>query len=303
MRRSVIRASVLVLLSVCIVSCVSKVQYDRCVSDAAAARTQEEARQKENGAKVHTLELAVADAQTATQERDAKLSELSTADHNLQTRLDEATAMNEQLRGELQRLGKDVDKILSERGTLSKALEDAKSRLDELRKAQAAAEARAGLFRDFARRFKPLADAGQIRVDVRRGQLVMTVSGDLLFETGRSELRPAGRGALMEIAHALQTTAPGASGRRLLVTANVDPPDAKARHVKSTWELTAARAVTVVEYLVSLGVPATSLAAAGAGAFDPLAPNDNADGRAKNRRIEIALLPSSEEAQSVPSAK
>src|SRR5258708_2079951 len=177
MRRSVIRACVLVLLSWSVASCVSKVHYDRCVSDAAAARTLEEARQKENGAKLHALELAVADAQTATQERDAKLSELSTADHNLQTRLDEATAMNEQLRGELQRLGKDVDKILSDRGTLSKALEDAKSRLDELRKAQAAAEARAGLFRDFARRFKPLADAGQIRADARRGQLVMTVSG------------------------------------------------------------------------------------------------------------------------------
>ena len=303
MWRLVIRLSTLLLSSGLLASCVSKVNYDRCVSDAAAARMQDETRQKENGAKIHALELAIAEAQSATQECDSKLSELSTADHNLQTRLDEATAMNEQLRGELQRLGKDVDKILSERGTLSKALEDAKSRLDELRKTQAAAEARAALFRDFARRFKPLADAGQIRVDARRGQLVMTVSGDLLFETGRGELRPAGRGALMEIAHALQTTSPASSGRRFLVTAHVDPPDGKARHAKSTWDLTAARAVSVVEYLVSLGVPATSLTAAGAGAFDPLTPNDNADGRTKNRRIEIALLPSGEEALSVPTAR
>jgi chemotaxis protein MotB len=303
MSRTVIRLGTLVLVSLLPVSCVSKVHYDRCVSDAAAAQVQDEARQKEARTRLHDLELALADAQAATQDRDSKLSELSTADHNLQTRLDEATAMNEQLRGELQRLGKDVDKILSERGTLSKALEDAKSRLDELRKAQAAAEARAALFRDFARRFKPLADAGQVRVDGRRGQLVMIVSGDLLFEAGRSDLRAAGRGALMEIAHALQTTSPGSSGRRFLVTASVDPPDVKPRHVKSTWELSAARAVAVVEYLVSLGVPGTSLTAAGAGAFDPAAPNDSADGRAKNRRIEIALLPSSEEVLSAAPAK
>jgi chemotaxis protein MotB len=273
------------------------------VSDAAAARVQDQAKEKEADARIHTLDIALAEAQAATQDCDSKLSELSTADHNLQTRLDEATAMNDQLRGELQRLGKDVDKILSERGTLSKALEDAKSRLDELRKAQAAAEARAALFRDFARRFKPLADAGQVRVDTRRGQLVMVVSSDLLFDTGRSDLRAAGRGALMEIAHALQTTSPASSGRRFVVTASVDPPDVKPRRVKSTWELTAARAVAVVEYLVSLGVPATSLAAAGAGAFDPLAPNDSADNRTKNRRIEIALLPSIEEVVTAAPAK
>jgi chemotaxis protein MotB len=83
----------------------------------------------------------------------------------------------------------------------------------------------------------------------------------------------------------------------------VDPPDVKPRHAKSTWELTAARAVSVVEFLVSLGVPATSLTAAAGGSFDPLAPNDNADSRAKNRRIEVALLPSSEEVLSATPAK
>jgi chemotaxis protein MotB len=56
------------------------------------------------------------------------------------------------------------------------------------------------------------------------------------------------------------------------------------------WDLTTARAVTVVRYLVSLGVPATSLTAAGAGSFDPIVPNDSADDRARNRRVEISLL-------------
>ena len=89
----------------------------------------------------------------------------TTTSHNVQAQLDEATAINQQLRGELERLGKDADKLLAERGTLSKALDDAKDRLDELRKAQAAAEARTQLFHDLAHRFKPLIDAGQLRIE------------------------------------------------------------------------------------------------------------------------------------------
>ncbi len=226
------------------------------------------------------------------QERDAKLSEVSTASHNVQTQLDEATAINQQLRGELERLGKDADKILVERGTLAKALDDARTRLEELRKAQAAAEERAQLFRDFEGRFKALIDAKQLRIELRRGRLVMDVTGDLLFDPNRVDVRPAGKGVVMEIARALETTSPPKSGRRFLVTAHVDEEPSKTRKVSSTWELTAGRAVTVVELLVSLGVPPASLTAAGAGAFDPLVPNDSAESRAKNRRVEISLMPS-----------
>jgi chemotaxis protein MotB len=281
--------------------CVPKREYDKVVADAATVRAAAEARQKEDAANAQALQERLAAAEAATQDREAKLSELSTTSHNLQSQLDEATAINQQLRGELQRLGKDVDKILADRGTISKALDDARARLDELRKAQAAAEARTALFRDWQQRFHALIDAGQLRVESRRGRLVMNVSGDLLFDAGKTELRTAGKGALMEIAHALQTSGPG---KRFLVTAHVDedPPPAKGKRARSTWELTTARAVTVVEYFVSLGVPGESLTAAGAGSFDALGPSDSADARARNRRVEIALLPSVEEVLPPPQA-
>ena len=149
------------------------------------------------------------------------------------------------------------------------------------------------LFKDFEQRFKPLIDAHQLRVEMRRGQLVMDVTGDLLFEPGKTEVRTAGKGVLMELARALQGSS---TGRRFLVTDHVDEEPAKTKHAKSPWELTATRAAAVVEYLVSLGVPATSLTAAGAGAVDPLVANDSPDDRAKNRRVEIALLPGADEA-------
>jgi chemotaxis protein MotB len=279
---------------------VSRAQYQECVTDAAKVRTDADAKQKDDAAKIQDLQQRLTAADTATQDRDAKLSDLSTASHNVQAQLDEATAMNQQLRAELSRLGQDVDKILADRGTLAKALDDAKARLDELRKAQAVAEDRARFFRDFAQRFKGLIDAGQLRVESRRGWLVVNVNGDLLFDEGRAEIRAAGKGALMEIARALQATSPPKSGRRFLVTAHVDVEPNKAHHFKSSWELTTARAVAAVEYLVSLRVPADALTAAGAGAFDPLVPGDSADAHAKNRRVEIALQPTAEETGVVP---
>jgi type VI secretion system protein ImpK len=76
----------------------------------------------------------------------------------------------------------------------------------------------------------------------------------------------------------------------------VDDEPLKSKHVKSLWELTAERAVAVVELLVSLGVPAVSLTAAGSGSADPLVANDSPADRAKNRRLEIALFPGADEA-------
>jgi flagellar motor protein MotB len=276
---------------------VLKKDYDECVTDAATYRASAETKQKADAASLLALGERITLAESATQDRDTKLADLSTSTHNLQAQLDEATAINQQLRGELERLGKDVDKVLAERGTLSKALDDAKARLDELRKAQAAAETRTLLFRDFGQRFKALIDAGQLRVETRRGQLVMEVTGDLLFDAGHADVRTVGRGVLMEIAHALQATvgSPPGSARRFLVTDHVDDEPLKVKRFRSLWELTAERAVSAVEYLASLGVPAASLTPAGAGSVDPLVANDSAADRAKNRRLEFALLPSADE--------
>jgi chemotaxis protein MotB len=275
--------------------CVLKRDYDKTVADAAQAKTQADADYKADQARIADLQQQLAQVQGELQDSDARLNDLTTTSHNVQAQLDEATAINQQLRGELERLGKDADKLLAERGTLSKALDDAKNRLDELRKAQATAEARTQLFHDLAYRFKPLIDAGQLRIDNRHGELVVDMSGDLLFDPAHAEIRTVGKGVLMELAHALQQLPPPPGGqgalRRFLVTSHVDDAPLRSKHYKDTWELTAARAAAAVEYLVSLGMPAQSLTAAGAGSFDPIVPNDSTEDRAKNRRLEIALLP------------
>jgi chemotaxis protein MotB len=233
------------------------------------------------------------------QQRDDKLNDLATTNHNLQQQLDEATAINSKMRAELERLGKNVDQMLAEKGTLSKALSDTKERLDELRKAQAAAEARAALFQQFVQKFKKMVDAGQLKIVTRNGRLVIQLPNDVLFDSGQTAIKPAGRDAIMLVAKVLQSV----KGRSFQVAGDTDNVPIQTQRFPSNWELSTARAVEVVRVLVAQGVDPKQLSAAGYGEFDPVADNASPDGRAKNRRIEITLQPNLDELVAAPEIK
>lgn len=194
------------------------------------------------------------------------MSDLSTANHNLQAKLDESTAISAQLRGDFERLGKNVDAMLQEKGTLSQALEDAKTRLEELRRAQAAADARRQLFKQFLRKLKSMIDAGQLRVVMRAGRLVIQLPNDVLFDSGPKSLKTAGKQALTELAKVLATV----PGRSFQVTGDTDNVPIHTERFPSNWELSTARAVEVVHFLTSQGVDPHALSAAGYGEFDPV---------------------------------
>jgi chemotaxis protein MotB len=290
---------VLVLAPALLAACVTKDKYDAAVTDAQQAHAQLEASQKACEAQAADLKQQLADAQTHAQDLEQKLSDLTTADHNLQAKLDEDTAINAQLRGELERLGKNVDSILAERGTMSKALDDAKGRLDELRKAQAAADARAALFKQFIQKLKSMIDAGQLRVATRAGRLVIQLPNDVLFDSGQTAIKPAGKQALTQLAKVFVTV----PGRSFQVAGDTDNLPIKNQRFPSNWELSTARAVEVVHFLVSQGIDPRVLSAAGYGEFDPVASNDTPDARAKNRRIEITLQPNLDELVAAPDIK
>jgi chemotaxis protein MotB len=284
------------------VACVTKDKYESAVQDAQkaqAALAAAQDQQKAKEAEIAALRQSLTDAQGQMQERDQKLSDLSTSDHNLQAQLDEATAINAKMRAELERLGKNVDQMLQDKGTLSKALDDAKSRLEELRKAQAAAEARAQLFQQFVQKFKKMIDAGQLKIATRNGRLVLQLPNDVLFDSGQTLIKPAGKDALVQIAQVLKTV----TGRKFQVAGDTDNVPIQTPRFPSNWELSTARAVEVVKLLIAQNVDPRSLSAAGYGEFDPMASNDGSDGRAKNRRIEISLQPNLDELVAAPAVK
>jgi len=270
--------------------CVPQGKYDAAAQDAQSTHTALAAaldREKSDQAQIAKLQADLQDAQAKDQTCEQALSDLTTSDHNVQAKLDEATALNANLRGELERLGKNVDQMLRDKGSLSTALDDAKARLEELRKAQAAAEARAALFQSFVQKFKKMIDAGQLKITTRNGRLVLQLPNDVLFDSGQTAIKPQGKTAIDQVAVVFKTV----SGRSFQVAGDTDNLPIQTTRFPSNWELSTARAVEVVKRLVAQGVDPKALSAAGYGEFDPVASNDTPDGRARNRRIEITLVP------------
>ena len=125
--------------------------------------------------------------------------------------------------------------------------------------------------------------AGQIQISRLRSGLKLNLSEEILFPSGSARLNASGQAVLRKV------------GRRLLelphsieVEGHTDDVPV-ARSYPSNWELAAARASSVVRLLVDLGVEPDRLKAVSRGEFMPVASNDTAEGRAKNRRIEIQL--------------
>ncbi|WP_437317822.1 OmpA family protein [Sorangium sp. So ce385] len=228
--------------------------------------------------------------------RDLRLSEVTTTEADLARRLDELAAMNEELSARLRSAGQSVGQLANERGSLSAELAEARAKVDELRRHQAAAEARAARMRDVASRLQATVDGGKVRVGIRGGLPLLEISSDALFDGARTEVKPAGRKLLAEVAGALRAIA----DHRFQVVGHTD--DRKARGAKraSSWDVATARAVAVVEVLIEGGVSPQRLSAAGAGEFAPVAPNASEEGRSKNRRIEIVLQAEQEGAGKAP---
>src|SRR6185436_1174008 len=118
---------------------------------------------------------------------------------------DDATAVNAELRAGLERLGKNADSLLAEKGNLSSALAEAKARLEELRKAQAAADQRAQLFKQLAMKFHKMIDSGQLKVRLRDGRMVIELANDVLFDSGQTTIKSEGQKAISDVASMLRT--------------------------------------------------------------------------------------------------
>jgi flagellar motor protein MotB len=162
-----------------------------------------------------------------------------------------------------------------------------KAEIEELKKQKAAAEARAKTMDDFVKRFRKMIDAGKLEITVRHGQIVLALDTEVLFEPGKTDVKAEGKTALKEIGDAIKSV----PNRRFQVAGHTDTTPIKTKEFPSNWELSTERAVVVVKLLIAEGVQASTVSAAGFAEFDPVGNNATPEGRAKNRRIEIILLP------------
>jgi len=134
----------------------------------------------------------------------------------------------------------------------------------------------------------PLAAGRVTLVDGRIG-----ISGSVLFQLNSDQLQPEGRDVLKSLAGPL-TAYLRARDEILMVSGFTDDQQVHEgnRRFADNWDLSAQRALTVTRALIEAGVPSSSVFAAAFGSEQPVAPNADEQGRARNRRVEIAPVPS-----------
>ena len=143
---------------------------------------------------------------------------------------------------------------------------------------------------DFFGRLRQILGA---RPDIRVVGDRFVFESSVLFDVGKADISPAGKQSLDSLAAAvldLEREIPPDIPWILRVDGHTDNrPVGAGGQYKSNWELSAARAVSVVQYLISKGVEADRLAAAGFGEFQPLDQGTDDESLARNRRIELKL--------------
>jgi chemotaxis protein MotB len=191
------------------------------------------------------------------------------------------------LTNKLESLGQNVSRLETERGNLGGELEQAQKRMEELKKAQAQAEARAAQFRKLVTQFKALTDAGKLQVEIRENRMIVRLGDKILFDPGKTDLKPEGKDALTQVTAVLKSL----PNRNFQVAGHTDNVPIKSKRFRSNWDLSTARAVEVTNFMIAAGMEPKRLSAAGYADQSPVAPNDSSDNMAKNRRIEITLVP------------
>jgi chemotaxis protein MotB len=134
---------------------------------------------------------------------------------------------------------------------------------------------------------KPLVDRGVLELRLVEGQVTLGLGSDVLFASGSATVSDDGKEFLSRVAGALSKKTEAS----IQVQGHSDSQPISSRSFPSNWHLAAARAIAVVDVMVQAGLPAEQVYAASYGDTRPIATNDTADGRALNRRIDIALVP------------
>jgi len=207
----------------------------------------------------------------------------------------EKTREVEELTAELEEARQSAAAMEAERDALDTANTMAQERIAALMAEKQAVEQKQSTLEQ---QMRAAIESKDVTISELRGRLTVNIVDRILFDSGEADVRGEGLKVLRQIAGILAQF----PNRQIHVTGHTDnvPITGNLTHRYATnWELSAARALAAVRFLSEqAGVDAKRLAAVGYGEFHPIADNTTAEGRAKNRRIEIVVLP--EELVAVP---
>lgn len=173
------------------------------------------------------------------------------------------------MRNEIQRLRIELNRIKSEKEREIGELENAKRSLQQ--------------------KFRNEIRDKELKLSLEEKGLVLRFLASVFFDSGQAKLRPEAYPILDKVALFLKKNVPD---RNISIEGHTDNEPIKHSGWKSNWELSTARALSVLHYLVDKGgVKAERIQATGFGEYKPIASNLTKEGRQKNRRVEIVILP------------
>jgi chemotaxis protein MotB len=204
------------------------------------------------------------------------------------------TAQTEDLQAQVVSLTAQVNALKAEKEAIQKEKDALQVKSDELsQKAEKAAqlEKATQTYQDLTKKLEREIKDGQVQITEMKNRLTMTMLDKILFPSGSSEISPDGKKVLDKVVSILKDI----KDKRIQIeghTDNVKIVSSLKKRFPTNWELSTARATEVVRYLQeSGGIEPTLLSATGYSEYQPVAANDTDDGKHKNRRIEIVLLP------------
>lgn len=260
--------------------CVKKSTYQGALADLDRVRSEREEVEETFEEYRERMEAELRERDAVEEELRDSVARLEEELRTLEARHGRAESRFEEARDEVYRL----EAILNERGSEYRRLQQ---QLQSLRAIEREVRQRNQIYEDVLERFQSLIDGGRLSVSIDRGRMVIQLPQDVLFPSGSATLSSAGRGTLSEVAAVLAEL----DDRRFQVEGHTDDVPISTARFGSNWELSSARALSVVHLLVDNGVPPESISGAGYGEFQPVASNETPEGRRRNRRIEIVMLP------------
>jgi len=292
-RRTALGAALaLALVGASTAGCVRKATHEKTLEELDRVRA-------DNAAAVDELAKAKAELgrlEASMQARDATTMEADGERAVLVSKLDEAAQRNGELGGRLDAAGSTLERLKGKNVELGSELASMQSRLAELRAQQAAILAREAKQRALLEEFRTMIEAGDLAVEIQGGRVLLVLENDVLFESGKAEVKSSGKRVLRAVGKTLASK----RNLELQVGGHTDTSPIHSERFPSNWELSTARAVEVVHLLEAEGIAPERLSAAGYGEHRPAASNEEREERAKNRRIEIALVPDLEEVLADP---
>lgn len=284
-----------ILCAVTVVGCVSTGTHTQTLTELEAEKkTSAQLQQQLAGLQQH---LSKESAQRKSAEQQAaelakERESLAARSRELQSRLDglekEKGQLNSDLsdlQGNAARIAKEREQLLQEQARLAATLEQERlAKEEEITRLTRTQE-------ELSKSLQDEISKGNITIQQVRDRLTINMVDRVLFDSGQAQVKPAGVKVLKQVSDILKTV----TDKQIRIEGHTDnvPISSKLQgHFKTNWELSTARATTVVRYLIDQGsVNRQHLSAVGYADTQPRASNDSEEGRSSNRRIEIVLHP------------